>query len=273
MRGRYFFESNRALSENFIPVSVERDGHIATITLCTPGKLNALSVAHWNELRDTMRKMALEAGLRAIVLRGAEGNFAAGADISEFQTVRANVADGTRYHEHTVKGALLAIAECPVPTVALIEGACVGGGLEIACTCDMRIAGESARFGVPINRLGFPLAHSELTGLLDLAGRAVTLEILLEGRVFGAREAYAKGLLTRVVADDDVEREAYATAARIAAGGPNAARANKRWVRRLSVAPAPLTEAEVREHFAFFDSDEYREGVRSFITKTKPDFK
>ena len=79
--------------------------------------------------------------------------------------------------------------------------------------------------------------------------------------------------LTRVVADAEVENEAYATAARIAAGGPAAARANKRWVRRLSVAPAPLTEAEVREHFAFFDSDEYREGVRSFITKTRPDFK
>ena len=94
----------------------------------------------------------------------------------------------------------------------------------------------------------------------------------LVGRVLGAREAYDKGLVTRVVADGGVEKEAYATAARIAAGGPNAARATKRWVRRLSVAPAPLTEAEVREHFAFFDSDEYREGVRSFLAKTKPNF-
>ena len=261
------------MSDSFVPVSVTRNGQIATITFSTPGKLNALSVAHWNALRDTIRRMALEAGLRVIVLRGAEGNFAAGADISEFQTVRSNVADGTRYHEDTVKGALLAIAECPIPTVALIEGACVGGGLEIACTCDMRIAGESSRFGVPINRLGFPLAHSELVGLLGLVGKALTLEILLEGRVLGAREAYEKGLINRVVADADVEKEAYATAARIAAGGPNAARATKRWVRRLSVAPEPLTEAEVREHFAFFDSEEYREGVRSFLAKTKPDFK
>jgi enoyl-CoA hydratase len=255
------------------PVSVVRDGAIATVTLSTPGKLNALSVRHWNTLRDVMRRMALEADLRAIVLRGAEGNFAAGADISEFQTVRSNVADGTHYHEDTVKGALMAIVECPVPTVALIEGACVGGGLEIACSCDLRIAGESARFGVPINRLGFPLAHSEMTGLLGLVGKAVTLEILLEGRVFRAREAYEKGLLTRLVSDADVEKEAFATAQRIAAGGPNAARATKRWVRRLSVAPEPLNDAEVREHFSFFDSDEYREGVRSFLAKTKPDFK
>ena len=255
------------------PISFTRDGAIGTVTLYTPGKLNALSVAHWQSLRETMQRMALEAGLRAVVLRGAEGNFAAGADIGEFQTVRSNIADGTRYHEETVKGALVAIAECLVPTVALIEGACVGGGLEIACSCDMRIAGESSRFGVPINRLGFPLAHSEMAGLLALAGKAVTLEILLEGRVFGAHEAYDKGLLTRIVADDGVEKEAYATAARIAAGGPNAARANKRWVRRLTAGAAPLDEAEVREHFAFFDSDEYREGVRAFLAKTKPDFK
>ena len=254
------------------PISYSRDGCIGTVTLSSPGKLNALSVAHWQQLRDTMRRMALEAGLRAVVLRGAESNFAAGADISEFQTVRSNVAEGTRYHEETVKGALVAIAECPVPTLALIEGACVGGGLEIACSCDLRIAGASSRFGVPINRLGFPLAHSEMAGLLGLVGKAVTLEILLEGRVFGAQEAYDKGLLTRVVADDDVEREAYAAAQRIAAGGPNAARANKRWVRRLSVVAEPLNDAEVREHFAFFDSDEYREGVRSFLAKTKPDF-
>ena len=259
------------------PISFTRDGAIGTVTLSSPGKLNALSVAHWESLRDTMRRMALEAGssdaLRAIVVRGAEGNFAAGADIGEFQTLRANVADGTRYHEETVKGALTAIAECPVPTVALIEGACVGGGLEIACSCDLRIASESARFGVPINRLGFPLAHSEMAGLLGLVGKAVTLEILLEGRVFGSREAYDKGLLTRVVADDAVEQEAYATAARIAAGGPNAARANKRWVQRLMAAAPPLDDAEVREHFAFFDTDEYREGVRAFLAKTKPDFK
>jgi enoyl-CoA hydratase/carnithine racemase len=254
------------------PISYSRDGHIGTVTLSSPGKLNALSVAHWQQLRDTMRRMALEAGLRAVVLRGADGNFAAGADISEFETVRSNVAEGTRYHEETVKGALVAIAECPVPTVALIEGACVGGGLEIACSCDLRIAGASSRFGVPINRLGFPLAHSEMAGMLGLVGKAVTLEILLEGRVFGAQEAYNKGLLTRIVADAEVEKEAYATAARIAAGGPTAARANKRWVRRLSVTADPLNDAEVREHFAFFDSDEYREGVRSFLAKTKPNF-
>jgi enoyl-CoA hydratase/carnithine racemase len=100
----------------------------------------------------------------------------------------------------------------------------------------------------------------------------VALEILLEGRVFGAREAYDKGLLTRVVPDDQVEAEAYATAARMAAGSPAAAAANKRWVARLTASPVPLSEAEMREHYAYFESADYKEGVRAFLAKTKPEF-
>lgn len=254
------------------PVSVTRQGNIATVTISTPGKLNALSVAHWEALAGTVRELGEEGGIRCIVLRGADGNFAAGADISEFATVRSNVAKGTHYHEATVKDAHIAIGECPVPTLALIEGACVGGGLEIACSCDLRIAAQSSRFGVPINRLGFPLAHAELTAMLGLVSRAVALEILLEGRVFGADEAYAKGLLTRIVPDDKIEEEAYAAAARIASGSPMAARANKRWIARLAPVQSPLTEAEIREHFTYFDSADYKEGVRAFLAKTKPQF-
>ena len=254
------------------PVGVAIEGRIATVTLATPGKLNALSVASWDALKDAFAELSSGKAARVIVLRGAGGNFAAGADISEFTTVRSNVESGTRYHEDTVKGALDAIAECPIPSVALIEGACVGGGLEIACSCDLRIAGTSARFGVPINRLGFPLAHSELAAMLGLVSRSVALEILLEGRVFGAAEAYAKGLLTRVVDDGEVVAEAYAAAARIAAGSPLAARANKRWIRRLAPLQEPLSNEEIREHFAFFDSADYKEGVSAFLAKTTPEF-
>lgn len=254
------------------PITVLRDGHIATVVISTPGKLNALSVAHWEALAQAMRDLQEQSGVRCIVLRGADGNFAAGADISEFATVRSNVAKGTHYHEATVKGANEAIANCEIPTLALIEGACVGGGLEIACCCDMRIAAQSARFGVPINRLGFPLAHAELTAMLGLVSRAVALEILLEGRVFSADEAYAKGLLTRIVPDSEIETEAYAAAERTAAGSPMSARANKRWIKRLAPVQEGLTEAEIREHFTYFDSADYKEGVRAFLAKTKPQF-
>src|SRR5690606_12394491 len=119
--------------------------------------------------------------------------------IREFPRERADHDLVQHYHREVLAPALRAVAMCPHPVVAAIEGVCVGGGLEIACQCDLRIAADSARFGVPIGRLGFPMAPDEMRGLLALAGRAATLAILLEGRVFDAAEAQRLGLLTRVV--------------------------------------------------------------------------
>ena len=178
--------------------------------------------------------------------------------------------------------ALNAVRDCLHPTVALIHGACIGGGLEIAGQCDLRICGRSARFGAPINKLGFSMAPGELTGLLALAGSAVVLEILLEGRILGADEAYEKGLVTRVVDDEQVAEEAYATARRIAAGAPLAARMHKKLVRRLTAvspkgtsfgAPQGLTLEELKASFAFLDSEDYREGLSAFFEKRAPLFK
>ena len=165
-----------------------------------------------------------------------------------------------------------AIVGCRHPTVAMILGVCTGGGLEIACACDLRISGESGRFGAPINRLGHAMAYPEMEVVRRVAGDAVVLELLLEGRILGAREAQAKGLLTRVVADEAVEEEAYAAARRIAAGAPLAARCNKRFVRRLGE-PEPLTAAETDEGYALCDSEDYREGLRAFLAREKPAFR
>ncbi|MCH1999531.1 enoyl-CoA hydratase-related protein, partial [Achromobacter xylosoxidans] len=184
-------------------------------------------------------------------------NFAAGADIREFPAERADAAGVQRYHREVLAPALQAVAQCPHPVVAQIEGVCVGGGLEIACQCDLRIAGESARFGVPINRLGFPMAPDEMRGLLALAGRAATLAILLEGRVFGAAEARDLGLLTRIVADADVAAQAMRSAERICQGAPLAARINKRLSARLAQGGA-LTEAEYQDYFSYADSRDHK---------------
>src|SRR5262245_39992751 len=255
-------------------ILVERDGAVATVALSNPGKLNAITLAMWQELARVMRALSAEDTLRCIVLRGAGAEaFAAGADIEEFARVRDNAEQGRRYHREHVRGALDAVGECRHPTVAMIHGPCVGGGFEIACQCDLRLAGRSGRFGVPINRLGFAIAYDELAALLPLAGRAVALEILVEGRVWSADEAYAKGLLTRVVADEDLERETGATVRRIAEGAPLVARWHKRFVRRLAPAPAPLTEAEIEENFAYFSTADYRIGMEAFSRKEKPRFK
>ncbi|MBI3045279.1 MAG: enoyl-CoA hydratase/isomerase family protein [Betaproteobacteria bacterium] len=255
-------------------IHVSRDGVIATVAISNPEKLNALTVSMWQALARAMAALSADEALRCVVLRGAGIEaFAAGADIAEFATARDNAEQGRRYHREYVHGALKAVGECRHPTVAMIHGPCAGGGLEIACMCDLRIAGESGRFGVPINRLGFPIAYDELAAVLPLTGRAVALEILVEGRMWEAKEAFEKGLLTRVVPDARLEEEAYACARRIADGAPLANRWHKRFVRRLAPQPAPLTEAEIDENFAYFATEDYRIGMEAFAKKQKPRFK
>jgi len=243
---------------------------IATVTLFNPDKLNALNAAMWRRLREVMAGLAADESVRCIVVRGEGAAFAAGGDLEEFRTARADVDRALAYHE-AVGEALAAIESCPQPTVAAILGPCVGGGLEIACACDLRIAGETARFGAPIMKLGFSMYPGELAGLLRLAGPAVAKEILLEGRLLGADEAYAKGLLTRVVADDEVEAEARATARRIAAGAPLVARWHKQWIARLLEGRA-LSLDEKRASFAFLDTQDYAEGLAAFLEKRPPRF-
>lgn len=255
-------------------ILVARDGTIATVTLNNPGKLNAVNAAMWRRLREAMAELSADGSLRCVVLRGAGSKaFAAGGDIEEFKTLRDTLEQALIYHEEWVAGALTAVRDCMHPTVALIHGACIGGGLEIAGQCDLRIAGASAKFGAPINRLGFSMAPGELAGVLALAGPAVALEILLEGRILDASEALAKGLVTRVVADEEVAEEAYATARRIAVGAPLAARAHKKLVRRLLPPMPPLTAEELKASFAFLDTEDYREGIAAFFEKRSPQFR
>ena len=255
-------------------ILVSSKDRIATVALSNPGKLNALTVSMWQDLARSMRALSADESLRCIVLRGAGGEaFAAGADIAEFGTARDNAAQGMVYHRQHVHGALRAVDECRHPTVAMIHGPCAGGRLEIACMCDLRIAGESGRFGVPINRLGFAIAYDELAALLPLTGRAVTLEILVEGRMWEAKEALEKGLVTRVVPDARLEENAYALARRIADGAPLVNRLHKRFVRRLTPEPAPLTAAEIEENFAYFATEDYRMGMDAIANKHKPRFK
>ena len=251
-------------------IRIEKDDVIATVTLSNPGKLNALDVAMWNALTQAFTVLSEDESLRCVIVQGDDHNFAAGADVEEFATVRSTMAQGMRYHTETIANALQAVAHCQHPTVAAIEGVCVGGGLEIACACDIRIASPSSRFGIPINRLGFSLAPGELQHLLQLVGKAAALEILLEGRVFDAVEAKDKGLVNRIV--DNVSAEAHATAQRIAQGAPLAARMNKKMARRLTPQPEPLTEQELLDAFSFLASQDYREGVQTFLSKRKPVF-
>jgi enoyl-CoA hydratase len=262
---------DRAGEANILVTRGEPGPSIATVTLNRPDKLNAMTKPMWRRLGEVMRELSADDTLRCVVLRGAGGRaFSPGNDIGEFATERSNFAQGRAYGE-VLHGALSAIGECRHPTLAQIDGVCVGGGLEIAALCDLRICGTSSRFGAPINKLGLVMAHAELAALVQLAGRAVALEMLLEGRVFDAAEALAKRLVHRVVADGQVAAEAHATAARVAAGAPLAARWHKQFMRELA-SGAPLTPAQFDDGFRCYDSEDFRIGVRAFLAKLVPEF-
>jgi enoyl-CoA hydratase/carnithine racemase len=251
---------------------VARDADIATVTLSNPERMNALNRTMWAQLGEAMRKLSADDALRCVVVRGAgDKAFAAGADIAEFSRERADAKQAKAYG-NLIHETMQSVARCRHPTVALIQGACVGGGLEIAAMCDLRVAGQSSRFGIPVNKLGLTMAYGELMGLLALVGRAVALEILLEGRVFDADEAYRKGLVNHVVPDAKVEDEAYAIARRIAEGAPLVNRWHKQFIERLAVT-AELAPHEWDEGFECFDTEDYHEGVAAFLEKRKPDFK
>ena len=254
-----------------------RSGHadsVATVWLSHPGRLNALTVGMWTDIANCFRRFAAEPALRVVVIRGEGNAFAAGADISEFPTQRATREQVAHYHDEVIGSALRAILSCPVPVVAAIDGPCIGGGLEIATVCDLRIASDRASFGVPIGRLGFPLAPHEAACVVSVVGRANALELLLEGRVWSAQEAHQKGLVNRTCPNEDWEPEVQATVARISAGGPHAARRNK-WLVHLLTAlddRSMLSPGQREACWDFVETRDYARGLDAFFNKTKPNF-
>ena len=252
-------------------IQVERDGPIATVVLNRPRKHNAMTRSMWHKLGEAIVTLSADNDVRCVVLRGAGSKaFSSGNDIGEFEKERGNIPQARRYGAD-MKRTIDALQSCRHPIVALINGICVGGGLELAANCDIRICGESSRFGAPINKLGLVMSYAELESLLNLVGRAATLEILLEGRIFGAEEARAKGLVQRIVADDKVEEESYATARRITEGAPLVARWHKKFIDRLSD-PALLSKDELDEGFLCFGTRDFEIGMKAFLEKKKPEF-
>lgn len=252
-------------------ISMERDGAVATVILNRPAKLNAITLQMYDLLGEAFDRLSGDETVRCVVLRGAgESAFCAGSDIGEFDGARHGIEQAEVYARRT-NHAIFKVRDCPHPTIALIKGVCVGGGLEIASLCDIRICGDSSRFGIPINRLGLTVDYEELELLVDLSGRRAALEILLEGRIFGAEEAWHKHLVSRVVPDGDVENEVYETARRIAATAPLVNRWHKKFARRL-LAGSSLTDAERKEAFACYGTEDYRIGCDAFLAKKTPEF-
>ncbi len=252
-----------------IELTRNSDG-IATVLMNRPEKRNAFTMEMYRDFGAAFASLEADDSVRCIVVRGAGGAFCAGSDIGGFSEDRDGRTQAREYADFTLE-MTDRLKDTRHPTIACIEGVCVGGGLEIASMCDIRIAGRSSRFGIPINRIGITLDYRELADLVAVIGHARALEILLEGQVFGADVAMEKGLLTRIVDDAAVADDAYAAAARIAASAPLVNRWHKKFVRRLRD-PRPITPEESDEAYACFDSEDYRLGREAFGQKLKPAF-
>ncbi len=253
-------------------VRIERRTPVATVWLDRPRHHNVLERDGWLALARAFQELSADDAVVAVAIRGAGGRaFSAGSDIGSFGEQRETPEDVRRYSE-AIASAMGTVSACRHPTVAIIEGICVGGGLEIAACCDLRVCGESSRFGAPINRLGLTMSYDELRPLLMLLGPGPLLEILLTGELIDAERALAIGLVQRVWPDGSVVEEASALVDRIVTSAPLVNRWHKKFIRRLLEGGAipPEERAEVHEAFETWD---YREGRSAFLEKRAPRFR
>ena len=247
-------------------------GPVATLTFNRPAKRNAISLEMWSALPGLLRELVSDPELRVLVVRGAgEEAFASGADIAEFRRVRSDVATSRRYSQ-TVHAAEHALASFPHPTIAMIHGFCVGGGLEVALACDLRFASRAARFGITAARLGIIYGLASTRRLAGVVGPSHARDLLFSGRLVGIDEAQAMGLVNRVCAPDALEDETYAYAKQLAQQAPLSQRGAKLMLQHLN-GESEMTDTDLAAFIEVgYESEDYREGVRAFLEKRPPRF-
>lgn len=246
------------------------DGAAALVTLSNPAKFNAMSRAMWLELREVFNELQQRADVRAVLVAGEGGHFCAGGDIAEYTDFRFHPEGLRDFHENDVWGGLSAMLACDLPIVAQIEGNCMGAGVEIASCCDIRVAGQGARFGAPIAKLGFPMAPREAELVAREVGWATARQMLLEAALLDAPTMLARGFLQTVLPDAEVPVEAVQRARCMARLAPQAARLNKQTLRALAggLDAAALLPAA----YDYADNAEHREGIAAFLAKRPPNF-
>jgi enoyl-CoA hydratase/carnithine racemase len=254
-------------------MQAEIDGPIGWITFNNPARRNAVSLEMWDAIPVILDRFENDPAVRVIVLRGAgEAAFVAGADISQFEKSRSSAESNAAY-DHAVDTASKRLAECSKPTIAMIRGYCIGGGVAIAVSCDLRITAEDAKFGIPAVRLGLGYGHKGVKKLMDLVGPAYTKEIFFTARHFSAAEAQMMGLVNRVLPVAELEAYVRGYCATIADNAPMTINTLKRTVAELLKGPdgdLALTERLVQ---ACFDSQDFIEGRRAFMEKRRPVFR
>jgi len=248
----------------------ETDGPMATLTFNRPEARNAMTWEMYEALVDACERVDRDAAIRVLILRGAGGKaFIAGTDILQFQNFN-NRDDGLKY-EARLDHVLDRLERVTKPTIAQVDGVAAGGGCAIALTCDLRVATPEATFGIPIARtLGNCLSGASYSRLLDVMSPGAVKDVLFTGRLIGATEAQALGIVNRLVPAGEIDLAVRQLAAEIAANAPLTLRATKEMIRRVLAKRrlAPGDDADMVE--MCYTSADFREGVTAFLAKRKP---
>jgi len=254
---------------------LEKDGPLAWIVFNQPEKRNAVSQEMWELMADYVEDVTADDNVRVVILRGAgDRAFVAGADISQFKDKRKNMADEENYRRISARGHE-ALAHLSKPLLAMINGFCIGGGVGIAITCDLRIASDDSRFGSPAARARHGNHYNGMDKLMKLIGPSYAKELFFTARTdFSAQEAYAMGLVNRVLPKAELEQFTRDYATTIAANAPLTIRSAKANIEQLGKPAGERDLALLDKLIAdCFNSEDYQEGVRAFSEKRKPQFK
>jgi enoyl-CoA hydratase/carnithine racemase len=262
---------NASFSSLSPKLAASLDGPVATLAIDNPAKHNALDLEMWKALPGLVSALDQDERVRVIILRGAGSeSFASGADIAEFETVRAD-AEGGRLYEAINEAAFWAVAHCSKPVIAMIRGFCLGGGFGLALSCDLRIASETATFGIPAARLGVGYPPGAMKLVTAAVGAPAAKDLFYTARRIGADEAQRLGILQRVVPDASLEETTLALAHGIAGNAPLTIRAAKAAIDAATGIGHPNTDP-VALADRCFDSADAVEGRTAFLEKRKPVF-
>ena len=254
-------------------VRMEKEGALGWLFFDHPERRNAISVQMWRQLPDLVAELAADDAVRVVVMRGSgELAFVAGADISEFEQSRSgDSVDGYDVDAGRAMGSLAALTK---PVIAMIHGFCVGGGVGISLTADLRYAADDAVFAIPAARLGLGYQMAGLETLTNLVGFSRAKEIFFTARRFDADEALRMGFLNGVLPKAELEARVREIAAQMAQNAPLTLGSVKRIVRELAREPAKRDYAAIDDSIQrCFDSEDYKEGVRAFMEKRTPRFR
>lgn len=246
---------------------------VARLTLSNPGKRNALDHETLNALLEAFSELDRGIEVRCVVLRGTEGVFSAGYDIGAIPQ-ESFERDAEALVAHPFHRALEAISAHPYPTIAAINGHCLGGGLELALCCDLRLASRDARLGMPPAKLGLIYSHTGLARFVEAVGAPRTRELFLTGRQVGGERAEQIGLVHEALPAADVDGAALELATDVAGNAPISMRGNKHAIGEVASAAHRLTPEQERELIELrrscFASEDFKEGVRAFAEKRTP---